>query len=275
MFKKTHESGLAITILGASLLVSACGGGGGGGSDSTSSSSLGGDVTGLKAGLYETEITRTKLDSATQTAVSYLSPTGALTTVFLKGAGLSFGTLEFDGSDISGTSSDYRQLDPDERDPEGFVEKKDDEQGTISGTVESRESGRFTTADAEGEIDTKVKLKRQNTISDIGVSLEELAGTYTTEDSGVALTVEADGTVNAEYYKKTTGCHLQGIQTLSVPDTSINMFEIAYTMSECNDEYKHRNGDYTGRGFLGPAENQQMVFAAQNGTVAMQFDGTR
>lgn len=80
-----------------------------------------------------------------------------------------------------------------------------------------------------------------------------------------------DGTVESHYYTDTTNCQLLGIETLSVPDTSINVFDISYTLTLCTNE--DRRGEYSGVGFVGPA-GEQMVFASHNGTVAMKFQGT-
>jgi hypothetical protein len=71
MPKTISDSGLAVTVLSASLMLSACGGGGGG------SDSSGGDASTLKAGLYDAEIARVN-GSEPQIARTYLSPTGEL-----------------------------------------------------------------------------------------------------------------------------------------------------------------------------------------------------
>jgi len=269
MFRKVTDSGGAAAVLWASLILAACGGGGSGGSSSSGGSD--GDTTSLKAGLYETVVTYVN-GAPSQKPVTYFSPTKKFVTVFGVDAGLSFGTFEFDGSSLSGTSTDYRQLDPNNRDPDGFVEKKGLEQGTISGTVTSQESAEFSTADADGEVKTNVDMKRQNLISGLGISLDKAAGTYVKGDSQVALDVGANGSLFAQY--PTIGCVLGG--TLSVPDASINVFDIAYTLSSCATD--NRNGEYSGVGFFVPEsadQGRQVVFAAHNGKVSMKFQGTR
>ena len=277
MFRRTFNSGLTATMLCASLILSACGGGGGSGG-SASSSSSGGDATALKAGLYEAKIIYVN-GARPQTATTYLSPTGKLAIAFGGSAGVSLGKLAFDRANISGTSNDYRQLDPNQPDPTGFVEDKGVQEGTINGTINSQRSATFSTTDAAGKVNTNVTLQR-STLSDFAISLERASGTYTyvdplTGESKVALTVGNDGTVDAQYYTGTTGCQLVGIETLSVPDASVNVFNITYTMSNCNSD--NRNGEYSGVGFFGPVAEQQMrmVFAAHNEKVAMQFRGTK
>lgn len=281
MSKGSLDQGLAATMLCASLILSACGGGGGSGASasSSSSSSSSGDATTLKAGLYEAKIVYVN-GARPQTATTYLSPTGKLAIAFGGSAGVSLGKLAFDRANISGTSIDYRQLDPNQPDPTGFFEDKGVQQGTINGTINSQWSATFSTIDAAGKVNTNVTLQRQNSLSDLGISLRRASGTYTyvdpsTGETKVALTVGDDGTVDAQYYTGTTGCQLLGIETLSVPDASVNVFNITYTMSNCISD--NRNGEYSGVGFFGPVAEQQMrmVFAAHNGKVAMQFRGTK
>lgn len=278
MIRRTFDSGRAATMLCAGLILTACGGGGGSGSSASPVSSSG-DATTLKAGLYDADVKYTN-GAPTQEPTAYFSmpaesKKGTFAIVFRGGAGLSFGALEFDSGSISGTSTDYRQLDA-EPNPEGFLESKGSEVGTISGTINSQESATFSTANAEGEVNTQVTLDWIKQVSVLGVNLESAAGNYTTDDSKVTLTLGGDGSLYAEYYTPTTGCILGGPGTLSIPVASINVFNISYTMSNCTNE--SRNGEYSGVGFFVPPTTEQqmkLVFAAHNGKVAMQFEGAR
>lgn len=268
MFQKTSESGLAATMLCASFILSACGGGGGSGGSSSPGGS-GGDATTLKAGLYEAQVTRV-VDGTKKPAtpaLTYLSPTGKFAIDF--GGGLSFGMLEFDSSNISGTSIDYRQPDADGK---GFFEDRDVRDGVISGTINSQESATFSTVDAAGEVNTEVTLQRENTASDFGTSLKQASGNYEQGVSEVVLNVDAAGSLNAQY-QPPTNCVLSG--TL-VPAASINVFDITYKMENCTDA--KRNDEYSGVGFFVPPTSevgQTIVFAAHNGKVAMRFEGTK
>lgn len=272
MFERTFNPGLAATILSASLILSACGGGG----SSGDSGSSGGDATTLKAGLYEAKITYAN-GASPQTATTYLSPTGKFAVAFGGNAGLSIGKLAFDDTKISGTSNDYRQLDPAQPNPKGFVEDKGDQEGTINGTINSQGSATFSVADAAGQVNSTVTLQRMNFLSDLGISLSNASGNYTSsvaDEADVVLTVGEDGSLYAEYYTLSIGCVLQGTETLTLSDTSINVFDITYTMSSCTNDI--RNGEYSGVGFFGPSDGQTlMAFAAHNGEVAMQFQGTK
>lgn len=279
MLNRTSNPGFATTVICASFLVSACGGGGDGGSPSGSSASSGGDFSTLKAGLFNATVTYTNTNGAPpKTATTYLSPTGQFAIVFGANAGLSFGTLTFDRLKINGTSNDYRQLTPDNPDPKGFLEEKDPRQGKIKGAITSQGSATFTTSDSEDQVNTTVTLQRQNALSNLGLSLSRVSGTYVMSVTGepdVSLSVDSNGSLYAEYYTVATGCRLGGIESLSVPDPSINAFNIAYTMSGCTKDI--RNGDYSGVGFVGPTTDQrmQMIFAAHNGKVAMRFEGIK
>lgn len=268
---RMSDLGLATTILFTSLFLSACGS-----SSSSDSGSSGGGDGSLKAGLFDANIEYVGSDR-TETATTYISPTGKFAVIYGGNTGVSIGTLSFDGTAISGTSYDYRQVGP-----EGFIEDKGDK-GTISGTITSQESATFSTSDEAGEVNTKVTLQRQNALSDRDISLANAAGTYSyvnpsTGETEVAVTVGSDGTVDSQYYTATTSCHLAGTQSnsLSVPDTSINVFDISYTMSNCTEVEGEasRNGDYTGIGFFGD-QQRQMVFTAHNEAVAMKFSGTK
>ena len=252
-------------MLFAGLVLSACGGGG-----SSGSGSSGEDDGTLKAGLFDATIEYVGSDR-TESATTYISPTGRFAVIYGGNTGVSIGTLSFDGTTISGTSYDYREVGA-----EGFIEDKGDE-GTISGTVRSQESATFSTSDAEGDVNTKVTLRRQNTVSDRDISLADASGNYSTSNSEVTVTVRSDGTVDSQYYTA-TGCQLSGAQSnsLSVPDPSINVFDITYTMSDCTEVEGEpsRNGEYTGLGFFGD-QQRQMVFTAHNEEVAMKFQGTK
>ncbi|WP_288354046.1 hypothetical protein [uncultured Marinobacter sp.] len=273
MFRKVTDSGGAAAVLWASLILAACGGGGSGGSSSSGGSD--GDTTSLKAGLYETKVTYAN-GAPSQKPVTYFSPTSKFVIVFGGDAGLTFGTFRFSGSSISATSTDYRQLDPVQPDTDGFFEKRGSQQGVISGTVKSRESAEFSTADAEGKISTNVEMQRQNLVSGLGISLNRASGTYVMVDSGgesrVALVVNTDGSLDAQYSK--INCVLAG--DLSIPDTSVNVFDVSFTLSSCATD--NRDGEYSGVGFFVPEstdKGRQLVFAAHNGEVAMKFQGTR
>lgn len=283
MSKRMSKIGLATTMLFAGFILSACGGGGGGGSDdssSSSSSSVGGST--LKAGLYNTTVEYTDDDKETlEDLTSYLSPTGNFAIVYGE-LGVSIGELSFEGTNISGTSNDYRLTDPGDPEPNpeppeprGFLEFKGIqgiEEGSLTGTVTSQTSAKFTASDATGKVYAKVTLRRKNRIGDLGLSLERASGIFNQVDPpNVALRVDESGSVFAQY-PESIGCGLNG--TLSVPDTSVNIFEITYTMEACKKEI--HEGEYSGVGFLVPAGNQskKLIFTAHNGKVGMQFEGT-
>ncbi|MCM0613812.1 hypothetical protein KFJ24_15100 [Marinobacter sediminum] len=258
MFQRTSDSALAATTICASLILSACGGGGDS-SSSVSSVSSGENATTLEAGLYEVQVTY--VDGRTSDAFAYLSSTSKFAMVFGQQE-LSLGMLEFDNSNISGTSNDYYQ--PDDQ---GFYSVRGQE-GAISGTINSPGSATFS-ASAAGKVNSEVRLKRANSLSDLAISLVQASGSYEKGESEVVLTVGEDGSLDAQY--PTTNCVLGG--TL-VPDASVNVFDITYRMSNCtNEKY---NGEYSGLGFFGPTTGGQIVmFTAHNEEVAMQFEGTR
>lgn len=268
MLKTMKGYSLPATMLSAMFTLSACGGGGGDSGTSSSSGSSGGGT--LKGGLFETEVTYANGDPD-QSPVTYYSPTRRFVTVFGGDSALSFGRFALDGSRLNGRSIDYRQLESSEQqNTEGFIENKGGQEGAINGTVNSQSSANFRTADALGDVKSTANMRRLGLLSDLGISLSRASGTYVRGESTVALDVGADGSLFAQYPE--IGCTLNG--TLSVPNASINVFDIDYTLSGCSLE--RRDGDYSGAGyFVLQTDQMQIAFAAHNGIVAMKFKGSR
>lgn len=91
---------------------------------------------------------------------------------------------------------------------------------------------------------------------DEALTLQDLAGVYTNTVSSFsgspvatyAIVVTADGTVTGSHYN---GCIYNG--TVSIPDTSRNMFRLEMQLSNCSPPvggFGPRNGEYTGLGVL-------------------------
>ncbi|NMT63651.1 hypothetical protein [Marinobacter orientalis] len=201
-------------------------------------------------------------DGGSAEGITYLSPTGKYASAF-DVDDITFGSISFDGSSISGSGTDYILFDSWELTT-----------GSLTGTVTSSESASLT-ASAEG-FNSDITLQRENTFSDRGVTLEAVSGTYTMDEAGFytsSVTISSDGSVTGS---DETGCVFNG--TLTIPDTAINIFEVTYTASNCGDTTiatgSERDGSFAGVGAYDPSLGE-ISFAGRNGVVAGLFIGLR
>lgn len=255
MFQRIQDGRIAVALC-SSLFLAACGGGG--------SSSDGGDQENtsatLRTGAFYTTVSFDGGGSAE--AITFLSPTGKFLTAFDE-TDITFGTLQFSNGNISGGGTDYVLSDT--------WEQTD---GEISGTVNSKETASLT-ATAPG-YSSQIEIERENTYSDLGVTLDQVSGTYLMSEPGfldVSVTISSDGTVTGN---DESGCAFNG--TLTIPDEQINIFEVSYTAATCGDSgdavASERNGDYSGLGAYDP-DLGELEFAGRNGQVAVFFIGTK
>jgi len=193
MLHKIKSSGRVLTALSALITLSACGGGSSG-SDSGSDNT----VT-LQAGAFVTETVFE--DASSSEGITYLSPTGKFASAFGTDD-ITFGSISFDGASINGSGTDYVLFDTWELTP-----------GTLSGTVNSNETASLT-ASAEG-FTSNTTLQRENSYSDLGVTLEEVSGTYTMSQTGFFVTSVTIGSNGAVTGSDETGCVFNG--TLTIP----------------------------------------------------------
>ncbi|MCM0613387.1 hypothetical protein KFJ24_12970 [Marinobacter sediminum] len=219
------------------------------------------EQTELKPGAYY--VTTELADGSTLEGLSLLSPSGAFAVAF-SDQDLTFGTLTFSSPDvISGTGTDYV-----------LNESWELTSGSISGTVTSSETAELR-ATASGFYSDST-LQRENTYSDLGITLSDISGTYTMDEPGYltsSVTIASDGTVTGS---DQTGCVFNG--QITIPDQSINVFEVDYSSSNCGSlsyaSASDRNGDFSGIGSYDPSL-QELEVVSRNGKIASIFFGTR
>ncbi|WP_336366513.1 hypothetical protein [Marinobacter sp. C2H3] len=243
------------------LALAGCGGGGGSsGSGGTSSPT----VNQLDSGLY---ITSLKSSSGGQySGGTYFLPSGKFTTIFEDSSGtyVSFGQLSISNGSISGQGTDYLYRN-------GVRSKVS---GTLSGTAKSTREAELK-GSSSSETTTAI-LERQNTFSDKGYTLADIANTYSATSSSLVFTVYADGSLDGN----NGSCHFAG--TLQIPEANINVYKINFEATLCapgeGASAAERNGNYEGIGTYVPpsgGSTAQIRFAANNGSLAMVFIGTQ
>lgn len=260
----------ATSVFIASFLLAACGGGGSGGS----AAEVGAETTDvadesqneplkrLEGGSFLTEVEYNQ--GGSDEGITFLSPNGDFVTAFGHGD-ISFGALEFQDGEISGSATDFSV--------QGDSWQKTE--GQIAGTVEA--SDKATLEGTAPGFTSSISLERRNEFSSQGLTKGDLSGTYTMTDGegGVLaqVTVDSAGLVTGT---DNPGCVLNG--ELRVPDSSINLFEMEYTASSCSDGEsagaEDRDGDFFALGTYDPAEGK-IEFAANNQVVATLFIGMR
>lgn len=201
---------------------------------------------------------------ASDDAATLLSPTGNYVTVVSDADG-TFGSLTFnDDKTLSGTGTNV------------FLDETwQSVDVSLEGNVVNSEQ--FTATATNPDFSSELSLARANDISDLGLTLEDLAGSYVmsagpNSPDGVSTTVNiaTDGTVDGQ---DTSNCNFEG--TVSIPDTSFNIFEGNLSVTLCEDieggaTGDQRNGDYEVIGSYDPSINQ-VLFSGTNGTVVALF----
>lgn len=280
---KYSNGALPATSLALSLLLAACGGGGGGGGDNSTADTTdpsGGTnepATRLKAGRFNTTVTYE--NSPSRDGLTILSPTGRFASALQLtqqelDAGdrpnISFGEYKFDNGEISGSATDFIYI----VDNESWVSST----GEIDGTVEA--PGEGVLGGEASNSSTSINLKRQPDYSDQGVTLSELSGTYTQSGNTLhtSITVDSGGTVTGNGGEN--GCQVFTGENggVTIPDTSLNVFEIKYTVANCKDEAgdpaPEKNGEFSGVGTF-DSEDSRLEFLANNEEIAVLFSGAR
>lgn len=235
----------------AALFLSACGGGGSSSSTETPPETS----IELSAGGYYTEIAFS--DGSTVDAITLLSSSGKFVTV-VDFTDITVGNLSFGSTNqITGSGTDVIY--------DGTWQTID---GTITGTAHTASSATIK-ATAPG-YESTVTLTRDDAYSNLGVSLDQLSGTYIMSSPEVyttSVTVASDGTVTGN---DETGCVFNG--QVTIPNGTFNVYEVSYTASNCADT--QRNGQFFGLGAYDPSLGE-IEFAGSDGEVSAVFIGTK
>lgn len=255
MYPGIKASALKSSPILAAVLLAACGGGGGG--DSSSSEAKATSSANLPPGAYYTVI---DYDSGgSDEAVTFLSSTGKFVSA-VDSPDITVGTLRFGSDDtISGTGTDVF-----------YTTSWETVSGSISGSIQSK--GKATLNATAPGYESTVTLEREDTYSDLGVTLAQVSGTYSMMVSGstTTITIAADGTLTGS---DSSGCAYNG--QLTIPNTDYNVYEVSFTASGCGgSDGALRNGQYTGLGAYDP-DAGEVQFVGSDGEVAAAFVGTR
>lgn len=259
MLKVIGKANAALLIALSALTLSACGGGG-----SSSSGGSGSSATELESGVYN--IGRIFSDGSTQEGLSFISASGQFVSVLGR---VAFGTLKYsDNGEFSGPIVEYT-----------LNNSAELLRGTLSGVVTSSKEADLTAS--KSELAVSGVLVRKDKPSDFGVTLDRISANYSTDDSQSSITIASDGVVSGN---DQTGCDFRG--KVKIPDEAINVFEITYEASLCDElpaedaSAEDRNGTFSGLGTYIPSgepgeSGGEVLFYSQNGTVAWMFKGKR
>ncbi|MGO1658320.1 MAG: hypothetical protein ACTHYN_06835 [Marinobacter sp.] len=258
MLKVVNKTQAGFLVVFSALALGACGGGGGSGGSSDGGST----VTKLKPGVYD--IGRKFSNGKTKEGISLISPSGQFVSALGRAA---FGPLEYSGSGkFSGPIVEYT-----------LNNSSEPLRGTVSGVVKSSRKAELTAS--KSDLRVSGALGRKDKVSDLGLTLNELSGTYNgADDSDKTLWINIDPA--GEVTGGDRGCVFNG--NVTIPDKTVNVFEITYKAETCDEvssmdtSAKERNGDYSGLGAYIPTEDgKKMLFYSQNGTVAWRFESKK
>lgn len=249
-------------LLGFSVVgLEGCGGGGGGGSGDDGPR----PATSVNPGAFVTDISYPSGNTAE--GIAFLSPTGRFVSIVTLKT-YADGQIAFDGAGgVSGSGRDVLYV--------------GDEWLTVSGTLDGmvNNSESMTLTGRGQDFQTGIEFSRESSFSDLGVRLAAMEGIYFMDvesiDS-VTMAINRNGDLEGS---DATGCAFLG--TVTIPDTSLNVYEVNFTASNCQEsvdgtEGALRNGSYTGVGSFNPAAGMGVLeFGSSNGNVALVFFGDR
>ncbi|MCR8916477.1 hypothetical protein FDP08_19585 [Marinobacter panjinensis] len=272
-----------LPIILSSLLISACGGsensqpladgssptalaeggswstplvdGTNGSSESLASANDGGD-TGLRPGIYLTDIASD--NGSSDEAITWISSSGRFATA-INGTNSIFGTLEAtsDGSQFSGSAANLF-----------YTNQWNRVDGSLNGIIEDSQSLSYTIS---GNFNANAVLARLIDLSNQSISLSILSGSYLSFDQTTSFTIGSQGGISGS---DATGCVFDG--EISIRASNINVFDITFDARNCGatstSSPSERNGRYNGVGSY-DSINFVISFMSANSTVILPFQG--
>lgn len=238
---------LIMAITGAGLLVTGCKG-------TLMSGGSNAAVTGIWTGTDST----TNLD-----VTAYIDSSGRAT--FIRADGVQFaGTLAVSGNTISATVEGYTDFSA------SFSDGSTYGAGTVSGTVATGTLSAtldFTTQG--GTAITGTWSLSFNALSNRGSSLATVSGNYTDTGTGIVIAIASNGVMSGQ--NSTNGCVLNG--TISVINTSYDIYQVAYNYQSCTGTYAAVNGvQFTGLAALDPTLSPgQLTMAVAGASTAGKY----
>lgn len=275
--------GKYLPIILSSLLISACGGsensqpladggnpsalaeggawstplvdGTNGSSESLASANDGSD-TGLRPGIYVTDIASNT--GGSDEAITWISSSGRFVTA-INAVNSVFGTLEAasDGVQFSGSAANLF-----------YTDQWNRAEGSLNGIVEDAQSLSYTIS---GDYNANAVLARLVDLSNESISLSILSGSYLSFDQTTSFTIGSQGGVSGS---DSTGCVFDG--EISIQASNVNVFDITFDASNCGatstSSASERNGRYNGVGSY-DSINFVISFMSANNTVILPFQG--
>lgn len=267
MLKGINKANAGFMVVFSALALGACGGGGSGSSD-------GGKDPGavkFKPGLFNSIIPNEAEETGIK-AYTLISPSGKYSITSKKTR--TSGKVTFP---TNNTLSDEDAV------YVFFDEKWRSLDGSLKGQSINLEefAVTFTADNAEPGVEFDSVSIRDNELSDMGLALQDLDGTYSLPDNEFVVTILADGSeaevTGATKYESGGGCAIYG--SVTVPNSKFNVFEGSLTFSGCPDadeaKSDQRDGKYDVIGYLEPLGDglKRLEFSGDNGQVTTVFSG--
>lgn len=226
-----------------------------GSSDSLVSENDGSD-TGLRPGIYLTDIAAD--NGGSDEAITWISSSGRFATA-INSVNSVFGTVEAapDGGQFSGNAANLY-----------YTNKWNRAEGSLNGLVVDSQSLSYTIS---GNYNANAVLARLVDLSNESINLGILSGSYLSFDQTTSFTIGSQGGLSGS---DSTGCVFDG--EISIQASNVNVFDVTFDASNCGatttSSPSERNGRYTGVGSYNSV-NFVISFMSANSTVILPFQG--
>ncbi|EDM46879.1 hypothetical protein MDG893_13274 [Marinobacter algicola DG893] len=226
-----------------------------GSSDSLGSANDGGD-TGLRPGVYLTDITSNT--GGSDEAVTWISGSGRFVTA-INSVNSVFGNVEADseGTRLSGSAANLF-----------YTDQWNRAEGSLNGIVEDSQSLSYSVS---GDYNASAALIRLVDLSNESISPGILSDSYLSLDQTTTFTIGSQGGLSGS---DSTGCVFDG--QISIQSSNVNVFDVTFDATNCGptsiSSPSERNGRYNGLGSY-DSINFRISFMSANGTVILPFQG--
>jgi len=226
-----------------------------GSSDSLGSANDGGD-TGLRPGVYLTDISSNT--GGTDEAVTWISGSGRFVTA-LSSANSVFGNIEAESDGVRFSGSAVNLF---------YTNQWNRAEGTLNGVVEDSQSLSYGIS---GDYNASAALIRLVDLSNDEISFGILSDSYLSLDQTTTFTIGSQGGLSGS---DSTGCVFDG--QVSIRTSNTNVFDVTFDATNCGAtptaSPSERNGRYNGLGSY-DSINLRISFMSANSTVILPFQG--
>jgi hypothetical protein len=206
-------------------------------------------------------------DSATNLeVVGIVNSAGQAT--FIRSDGVQFdGTVDVSGTTLAATVTGYTNF------PQAFSDGSTYGIGTLNGTVSSGSSLTATltfTTNGNTALTGSWSLNFE-TLSSTASSTGALQGNYTDNATGATLAITSSGVMTEQDSATYGSCVLNG--SISTNDSSVNVYEVSYTLEDCTGTYAPLNGvQFTGLAYLDTnASPTELVIAVAGANATSKY----